>query len=178
MQSQQPALIRSNRQNLLPVPESTMPPDGVSAAFRSLIYPDYVVGRKYKMDQTRADWRGVDPDLKEWAQKYVRRCATLGIPIYVHTAYRSPAIQTMKYVQGTSRAKAGQSAHQYGLAVDAVHSVLAWNMNEDQWLVLHHIAFEVAKSCKVKLVNLNAKGAGKFYDPAHYQVENWKDRIG
>lgn len=48
----------------------------------------------------------------------------------VFETYRSPEAQEQVYINGTSKARAWQSAHQYGLAVDYVPWDDTWSWDE------------------------------------------------
>lgn len=70
---------------------------------------------------------GINPQVKEYAIELVRRAYVIGIYVQITSGYRSNAEQTKLYNQGrttkgniVTNAKAGQSIHNYGLAIDYV----------------------------------------------------------
>lgn len=76
------------------------------------------------------------------------------------------------YVKGLSKAKAGQSAHNHGFAVDIVHGTKAWELTRKQWDLVGHIGKEVAASMGI---HVEWGGDWSFYDPAHWELANWRD---
>src|SRR5690606_17376323 len=94
------------------------------------------------------------------------------IPMFATEVWRDASRQDMLYVQGHSNARAGQSAHQYGLAVDIVHGVKAWDMPETAWKMIGHIGKELAIQN-----GLHIMWGGDFkslWDPAHWEIRDWK----
>lgn len=132
-----------------------------------MMFPDYIGSREHRETLTRVNWRGVDQKLQLWALAYVRRACQLGIPLYVHCAHRSDADQDRLYVTGVTKVRGGFSYHNVGKAVDIVHCVKNWDLTPEQWQLLAHIGFEVAKAHNLKLI---CGIKWKFYDPAHWQL--------
>nr|QJB21440.1 MAG: hypothetical protein [Microvirus sp.] len=100
----------------------------------------------------------------------------VGVPMYAHSVWRTPEEQQARYVAGHSKAKAGQSPHQYGLAVDLIHGIRGWDMPDDSWRMIGHIGKEVAAQNGVPIV-----WGGDFkslYDPAHWELKGWRDLAG
>nr|WP_245369132.1 M15 family metallopeptidase [Agrobacterium tumefaciens] len=92
--------------------------------------------------------------------------------MFAHCVYRDDVEQQRLYVKGLSKAKPGQSAHNYGLAVDIVHGTKAWDLTRKQWDLIGHIGKEVAASLGIKV---EWGGDWSFYDPAHWELANWRD---
>lgn len=97
-----------------------------------------------------------------------------GIPFYGFYFHRSHALQDKLYAKGRSKAKGGQSPHNYGLAVDMVHSTRYWDLSRDEWAMIGTIGKEVARRLNIKVT---WGGDWQFYDPAHWQLSNWKDLV-
>nr|WP_316650746.1 M15 family metallopeptidase [uncultured Gellertiella sp.] len=97
---------------------------------------------------------------------------TIGVPLFAHTICRSVADQNEAYIRGRSKARAGQSPHNYGLAVDIIHGIKAWDLTRKQWDILGHVGAEVAAAQGVKL---EWGGNWQFWDPAHWELANWRE---
>lgn len=167
------------------------PPDlvqsgGFSEALRGMVNREFLASEKHVHQHRRAIRAGAHPAILEFEKAFTRRMAKLGVPMHASEVYRTPERQNDLYALGNSKAKAGQSPHQFGLAVDLIHSVKGWNLDERQWKLIGHVGKEVAK--KVRFGYLDAKGeyhtahvefewGGDFqsiYDPAHWQLVDWK----
>jgi len=123
----------------------------------------------------RADWRNAPNDIREIARKVLNRLRKeYSIPMYVHTCYRSPAVQQSLVASGNSLLSRG--AHQVSCAVDIVHSHFHWNHpNDHLWELLGRIYKEEADKLGVKIV---WGGDWKsLYDPAHCELSNWRQHI-
>ena len=78
----------------------------------------------------------------------------------------------ISFAAGTTKARAWESPHNYGLAVDIIHGTKAWDLTRKQWEIVGHMGKEVAAQLGVKVV---WGGDWKFYDPAHWELANWRD---
>jgi hypothetical protein len=166
-------------------PDTRFPPDvpvpaTYDEAMRSLRDRDWVAGRQFEAQQMRPNREGAHPDLLIFERRFIKRMAGLGMPLYPHTVIRTMDEQARVYAEGHSKAKPGESAHNYGMAVDIVHGQRHWNLSEREWLLVGHIGKEVAKSCGVKLVWGGNDGPGdKFnWDPAHWHIHGWRKLVG
>lgn len=149
---------------------------GFSSALRAIQARDFLTSERYQEQQWRAVRQGADHRILLFEEKFQNRMRRLGVPMFAHCVVRNLAEQTARYVQGHSKAKAGQSAHNYGLAVDLVHSVMAWNMPRESWLLIGHIGKEVATQNGLKLV---WGGDWKtLWDPAHWELKGWREVAG
>lgn len=91
--------------------------------------------------------------------------------MYAHNMVRTSAQQQELYVRGVSKAKGFDSPHPNGCAVDIVHSTRAWDLTKSEWSMLGHIGKELAAQNGFKLV---WGGDWSFYDPAHWELANWR----
>ena len=98
-----------------------------------------------------------------------------GVPMFAHCVIRNGAEQDALYVQNRSKARAGQSPHNYGMAIDIVHGRKAWELPGTSWSIIGHIGKEIAHQRGLKL---EWGGDWSFYDPAHWQLENWRSLAG
>nr|QPB07458.1 MAG: hypothetical protein [Microvirus sp.] len=117
---------------------------------------------------------GVDPDLLAFSQALLKELKRRGIPFFPHCYVRSGADQDSLYAQGVSKARAGESPHNWGMAVDLVHFGRFWNLSKKEWAVIGLIGKEVARKRNLKIV---WGGDWKFYDPAHWELKDWKARV-
>lgn len=147
---------------------------GFVSALKSMRDRRFLRTPKYEEQQWRAVRKGAHGSLLLFEYKFVRRCWKLGIPIFAHTVVRSNEQQAIEYADGDSRAKPGESAHNYGMAVDIVHGLKAWALTDYEWQMLGHIGSEVAaQNC----LPVQWLGESYFPDPAHWQIRNWRDQI-
>lgn len=132
----------------------------------------FLLRTKYHEQQQRAVRDGAHPDLIEFERKFIRRMAKKhGVPLFAHNMVRTGAEQTELFVRGVSKARAGQSPHNFGCAVDIVHSIRAWDLSKESWSLLGHIGKELASQLGVKLI---WGGDWSFYDPAHWELAGWR----
>lgn len=90
---------------------------------------------------------GLKPLVQRKANEVIADMKALGLPVRVNEGYRSPARQEALYAQGrtapgaiVTNARAGQSLHNYGVAVDFVFTQYGYNATEAQWQTLGHVA--------------------------------------
>ncbi|MEI6212355.1 MAG: M15 family metallopeptidase, partial [bacterium] len=90
------------------------------------------------------------PFVREAAWETLHACISCGLSFRIFEGFRSQARQTALFAQGRTTpgnivtyAKAGNSYHQYGLAVDVVGWVSGqwtWDRPQSEWMTLHAIA--------------------------------------
>lgn len=155
-----------------PFPLDVEEPPSYAAALTRLQHAAFFPTVKFQAQQFRADWTGAHPDLVEFHKSFQHRMRKLSVPMFAAEVLRSRERQYELQAEGKSKAKAGQSPHQYGLAMDFVHSVHGWNMSKAEWAMIGHIGKEVAQQRGIKVT-----WGGDFkslYDPAHWEIEFWK----
>lgn len=118
------------------------------------------------------DQEGMHPDMIRFVKAMNKQFAQREYAMYPFELLRTPERQAKLYKQGRTKAMAGQSPHQYGCAVDIISCVKYWDLTPNQWEVIGAIGKEVARRLKIKVV---WGGDWKFYDPAHWEIENWRD---
>lgn len=132
----------------------------------------FMMGEKYAEQQLRADREGSRPEILAFYDAFQRQLRALGVPMFAHVFVRSSAEQDAAFSRGVSRAQAGQSPHNFGFAVDIVHSRRGWNLSKAEWAVIGHIGQDVASRNQMRIT-----WGGDFkslYDPAHWEMRNWK----
>lgn len=132
----------------------------------------FCLSERYKAQQTRVPRAGSHPDIVEFERRLVARCRKIGVPLFAHCFLRSAAEQNKLFAAGTTKARAWESPHNYGLAVDIIHGTKAWDLTRKQWEIVGHMGKEVAAQLGLKVV---WGGDWKFYDPAHWELANWRD---
>jgi hypothetical protein len=117
----------------------------------------------------RADWAGTDQELKDFVRKFFNALRRADVPVYVHTAYRTPQLQEKLKSKGFSKVASGP--HQRGAAVDIVHAHYHWNCSNRFWDYMGAVGKQVINNNGYKI---EWGGDWKFYDPAHWQLADWK----
>ena len=150
--------------------------------------PQFLTSESYARQGMRADWQQVNPSLRLWAAKVCWRAHGLGIPLYVHSAFRTKEQQDALLSKGVSKVAYPRSAHNIGEAVDIVHGVYHWEMTPLEWRYIHFLGCDElrklnAKLAKDKRLTLNwggddGSGNDRFrWDPAHWEILDYRDRI-
>lgn len=146
----------------------------LQAALVDMQDAEFCESQKWQEQQWRADRTGVPLDLCEFGERFINRAKKMySIPLFCHTARRTREEQLRLVEQGFSKSPFGP--HTHGLALDIIHSTKAWNLSKNQWALLGHIGCEVAKDVLIKL-----EWGGNWsnpYDPAHWQIAQWRQRV-
>lgn len=146
-------------------------PNRYDSALRYLRNPVFLAGARHKAQHWRADRTGAHPDILAFERAFIRRFKRLGVPMWAHCVQRSEATQRRHFVTGVTKARPGESPHNHGKAVDLVHGTRAWDIPKAAWDLIGHIGKEVAGQLGVKVV---WGGEWRFYDPAHWELEDWR----
>jgi hypothetical protein len=141
------------------------------AEMRGLVDKAFCNSERFGDQQHRANRIGAEPDILEFERKLIKRARKLGIPLFAHCVVRTGLEQDQLYVMGHTKARAGGSPHNYGAAVDLVHGTKAWNLTRKQWAIIGHLGKEIATQSGLKLV---WGGDWSFYDPAHWELRDWR----
>lgn len=131
----------------------------------------FCASQRYTDQQGRANREGADPRILEFERKLIRRARNLGVPLFAHCVIRGSHQQTDLFLAGRSKAKAGESPHNYGCAVDIIHGTKGWALTERQWAVIGHIGKELAMQAGL---TVTWGGDWKFWDPAHWELTDWR----
>ena len=123
----------------------------------------------------------LQPEMRTLVDAFLDACAAAGIDILVTCTYRTNEDQTALYAQGrtapgaiVTNAQAGQSAHNYRLAIDIVPMVNGkpdWEGSHPVW----HQVGEIGMNCGLQW--LGAPGT-PFHELAHFQHPQWHTLAG
>lgn len=150
-------------------------------ARRRLTDTAFLKSPKYRTQQTRADRTGCHPDILEFETALIGECRKQGIPMFCHTAYRTPQEQLRVSSEGYSNLSGLYAPHPLGCAVDVIHSVLPWELSEDDreqrilWSIIGHIGEDTAYR---KGIEVEWGGHWRSpWDPAHWQLKGWRQIV-
>lgn len=134
--------------------------------------------QKHQEQQWRARREGAHPDILEFERVFIRRAAKLGIPMFALHVVRTADEQMALFKAGASRdsPEDGLWPHKC-CAVDLVHGRKAYDLTEQQWLLLGHIGHELAKAKGIEVEwggDWKKPGQKLGWDPAHWQLAEWK----
>lgn len=101
----------------------------------------------------------------------VKRMSYKGWPCKVSELLRSPKRQNQLYGK-TSKAKAWQSPHQWGLAADVIHARKGWDVPERFWTDLAAVIKVMDEEYDVRLTHGHY---WRFRDSAHFELTSWRD---
>lgn len=151
-------------------------------ALRQLINKEFISSVRYREQQGRAVRVGayVDPDtntapILEFEKALVADLRRRGVPMFAHCVMRDHMEQSRLHALGRSKAAAGLSPHQHGMAVDIIHGTRGWEIDRRSWAIIGHIGKEVAERIGVQI---SWGGDWRFYDPAHWELAEWRHLAG
>lgn len=168
-------MAANSREVMAPQPVDVVPglgPSAYATELRGLIDFPFTFSERFVDQQGRADRTGAHPDILAFERKFVARCKKLGVPMFAHCVVRGSAEQNAAFRAGHSKARAGESPHNYGAAVDLIHGTKGWNLTRKQWDILGHIGKDLAEQAQLSIV-----WGGDFkslYDPAHWELADWR----
>ncbi|RUV72912.1 MAG: hypothetical protein EOQ55_00485 [Mesorhizobium sp.] len=165
------------RMRLFPPPPPEVPESSLRTSLAGIANRPFCRSEKFVEQQWRADRQDAHADILLFEKLLVRRMRALDVPMFASTVWRTADDQNSAYVRGTSKAKAGQSAHNWGCAVDIIHGVKGWDLSKDQWAIIGHVGKELAVQNGLKLVwGGRDSPTDRFdWDPAHWELANWRD---
>lgn len=132
----------------------------------------------------RANWAGVDPRVMRFAALMVEMARKRDIPLYVHCALRNKAEQDAAFAAGHSKLRWPDGAHNWGAAVDIVHGVFHWDLTPQEWRFMEFLGRRAERRLNATLSKdrqLSFVWGGNWsslYDPAHWQVANYRTYYG
>jgi len=143
---------------------------------------DFFTSEYYLRTYNRADYRGAPMPLRLFTWRFLRALRKRGIPMYVHTCFRSTEDQRKLKLGGFSNLNDGP--HQRSAAVDIVHAVDHWDPPEEFWYYIGTLGEAIARDMALgpelgadKPLKIEWGGRwSKPFDPAHFQLSDWKHR--
>lgn len=153
--------------------DSQPEPARYADAIRDIRNPDFCRSYKFLEQQMRADRVGAHPDIIEFEKALIAKLRKIGLPMFAHCVMRGQDEQTRAYVSGASRAKWGESPHNFGFAVDIIHGIRAWSIPRMAWEVVGHSGKEVSVAKGIPIVW--GGDWAKLWDPAHWELKNWRE---
>lgn len=161
-------------------------PSGMQEALSAMVDQRFLRSTKQQELQWRAlrEWRVRDADTYQWSyntahpkllefeRAFVKACANHGVPMYAHNVIRDKEWQGSLKSDGFSDLTDG--CHMYGMGADIVHSKYHWQLTKEQWAVVGHIGKEVAMVRGLGKVIEWGGDWKKRWDPAHWQIRNWR----
>lgn len=145
--------------------------DAYASELRGIVDREFCYSQKWGEQQMRADRHGAQPEILEFERKLIKRAFKLGVPLFAHCVNRTSVEQNKLFREGRSKARAGESPHNYGAAVDLIHGTKGWNLTRRQWGIIGHLGKELARSLTL---DVTWGGDWKFYDPAHWELTDWR----
>lgn len=141
---------------------------------RAMVDRAFLKSERHQGQHWRAVREGAHPDILEFERKFTAEFARLGVPFFAHSVVRTSEEQEALLAKGMSKAGAGESPHNFGMAVDLIHGTKGWNLTRKQWGLVGHTGHEVAERIGVKI---QWGGEWKFYDPAHWELRDWRSLL-
>lgn len=153
---------------------SSRKPNDLPEALARLRKPLFMQTPKYGEQQHRANRVGADRDIVEFEWRFIRRFQKLDIPMFCDAMVRTAEEQQALVDQKVSKDSPSDGLWPHmGFAVDLIHGVLGWALPDASWQMIGHIGKEVAAQAGIKVV---WGGDWKFYDPAHWELADWRER--
>lgn len=139
-------------------------------AMNSLRDPVAVASKKHLNAKIKVSNVSCHPLLIEFHKKFQKQLDDYGIPFRPFEFHRTAWRQNELFDQGRSKARAWESPHQWGMAVDMIHTFKAWDLSRAEWSVIGEIGKQVAERADIFI---EWGGDWNFYDPAHWQLADW-----
>ena len=136
----------------------------------------YFTSSVYLSQQDRADWAYTDPRIRFFAGRMAHELRRRLVPIYAHSAFRTPQEQRDLQRKRVSKASFPMAPHTQGKAVDLVHSRFHWNdMRPEDWAYLGKVGKTIAARHAIPITW--GGDWKKFYDPAHWELSDWRSDV-
>jgi len=126
------------------------------------------------------DLKDLHPEIVPQVTAFLADCEAAGIDLIVTCTSRTNEEQAILYAQGrttpgvkVTNAKPGQSAHNFGLAIDVailVHGKLDWDRNSPLWQ-------EVGNFGQARGLEWYGAPEAEFSELPHFQLPNWRNYV-
>jgi hypothetical protein len=117
------------------------------------------------------DKHAVHPLMRQYTRSLMKELQKLRMDMKIFEMHRSFEKQEEYYARGASKARYGQSPHNWGMAVDIIDRRRGWDLSENEWAIFGAIVKSVSEKTRIPV---DWGGDWKFYDPAHIQLRHWK----
>ena len=107
-------------------------------------------------------WDAIN-EFQKRAQLFAEIWSQVGYPIKFHEYYRGPEAQEDAFRRGASKARFGQSPHNFGLGADYHFVTYGWNVPKEFWEYGDSLARYVGLESGLS-----------FGDANHLQLPGWK----
>lgn len=134
------AEIKLERELANPIDGSPLPITQREAV-RYMAHRLYLRSSRYRDQVHHADTGGLDPDVAEFVQAFMRMMANIGIPTHCDVAYQTRGAAAAAYVLGLQD---DPTLFTTGRAVCLVHSVRGRKLPAICWGLFAHVGHEVA----------------------------------
>jgi hypothetical protein len=164
--------VRRAPESPFPTPPDAPEDASLRQSLASIADRQFCLGVKYSEQQLRADRTIAHPEIDDFGRLLVKRMRRLDVPMFVSTLFRGRDDQESAYVLGHSKAHWGQSAHNFGCAVDVIHGVKGWGLTRQEWSIIGHVGKELAAQRGLKVT-----WGGDWerpWDPAHWELTDWR----
>lgn len=154
------------------VPPPAPPDVDYRSALAGIADKAFFLTNRYGEQQWRADRDGAHEDILLFERTFRARLKRLDVPVFAHCVIRGEDEQNAAYKRGVSKARWLESPHNFGMAVDIIHSTKAWDLTERQWAIFGHLGKEVAAALGIPIT-----WGGDFkslWDPAHWELKDWR----
>lgn len=145
-------------------------PETYREALKGMQDPEFLTTKKYREQQWRADRKGVDPQILLFERLLVRRMHNIGVPMFANEAMRDHKRQQELFDEGFSKIRR-DGPHGRGCAVDVIHGLNGWEIPEKCWSLIGHVGKQIVLQ---EGLRIRWGGDWKFYDPAHWEREDWQ----
>lgn len=115
------------------------------------------------------------------AREFMEAAKAAGLDVLIYCTFRSREEQDELYSHGRTKpgkrvtnARAGQSAHNYGLAFDGcpmIHGKPMWDESHESWTTYGHVASAVG-------LEWAGSWVGDMREKPHVQMASWKQIAG
>lgn len=144
--------------------------------------PLYYTSTNALRQDRRANWVHTDPTLCEFCSKLFKQARKDNVPIYVHTAYRTPSLQ--KSLQKAGKSNLSSGPHQRGAALDIVHAHYNWEAPQVFWEYIGAVGQALIRANNYPMqwggdwdgdgIPVISDPTENYWDPAHWQMRNWR----
>lgn len=148
-----------------------------------LQFPSHFNSPAHMRQDERADWQHVDWRLRLFSASLIEALRRKHIPMWVHSAFRTPDEQAAAHASGNSQLGGLRAPHRQAKAVDIIHGKYAWDLTRQEWAHIGKIGKEVLARMNRNLPKkdqLELVWGGDWsnpWDPAHWEIKSWRDNI-